>query len=78
MSEHFDLDDILKMKELDVVVVPHTIIIDGQRIEAGRQGTIVYEWPNSLVEVEFSEPSHVATMSKYSLRLVHSYEPDEV
>lgn len=62
------------MKLLDVVELPKAQVLNGILIPDHTQGTIVHEWSNGLIEVEFTDPQVVVTLSRYQVRLVYSHE----
>lgn len=62
------------LKELDVVRLWKDEVLNGTQIPANAQGTIVHCWQNGLIEVEFSDPQVVVALSRYSVKLVKSYD----
>lgn len=68
------------LKELDVVELLPGVnttengeVLNGVLIPQHAQGTIVYCWPHGLIEVEFTDPQVVVTLSRHSVKLVQSY-----
>lgn len=62
------------LNEFDVVELPQGQVLNGIKIEDHAKGVIVHTWPNKLIEVEFSNPSCVVTLSRYQVKLVESYD----
>jgi hypothetical protein len=58
------------VKLLDVVELPIGAVYNGAKFEDGARGTIVYEWPSGLVEVEFDKPQIVVCLNRNQLKLV--------
>lgn len=62
------------LKELDVVELLKGEVLNGVNIPDHAQGTIVHEWPHGLIEVEFTDPQVVVTVSRQMVRLVHKHD----